>query len=153
MTRSFKDGEITIAAWANKAERRPSSLRRRANNKHVYDTTKTADVYRMDEPLPIIVDDTHRPEHARNYVLDSHQRDHIRSHLVWPVLCPQHELLGTFVVDCTEVGFFRPEDEILWEDFCEAHARPLALEMLRLRSAIVREDAGGGPSIWNPPPF
>jgi GAF domain-containing protein len=153
MTRSFADGEITIAAWANKAERRPSSLQKRASDTHVYNTTKTAEVYRMEEPLPIIVDDTSRPEHSRNYVLDSHQRDRIRSHLVWPVLCPQHELLGTFVIDCTEAGFFRPEDEILWEDFCEGHARPLALEMLRLKSATVLTDAAEGPKSWARPPF
>jgi GAF domain-containing protein len=107
----------------------------------------------MDEPLPVIVDDTYRPEHAGNYVLDSHQRDRIRSHLVWPVLCPQHELLGTFVVDCTEVGFFRPEDETVWQDFCEAHTGPLALEMLRLRSAILQEDLPEGPKSWTRPPF
>ena len=65
MTKSFTDGEITIAAWANKAERRPSSLLKRSIDRHVYDTTKTADVYRMEEPLPIIVDDTRRPEHAK----------------------------------------------------------------------------------------
>lgn len=153
MTKSFADGEITIAAWANRAERRPSSLRKRANNPHVYQTTKTAEVYRMDEPLPIIVDDTYRPEHSGNYVLDAHQRDRIRSHLVWPVLCPLHELLGTFVIDCTEAGFFRSEDEVIWEDFCEAHARPLALEMLRLRSAILRESPAEGPASWSRPPF
>lgn len=153
MTRSFIDGEITIAAWANSAERRPSSLSKRATNPHVYDTTKTAQVYRMDEPLPIMVDDTHRPEHSGNYVLDTHQRGRIRSHLVWPVLSPQHELLGTFVIDCTEVGFFRPEDEILWEDFCEAHARPLALEMLRLRSALLLDGPADGPKSWVRPPF
>jgi len=153
MTKSFADGEITIAAWANKAERRPSSLLKRARDIRVYDTTKTAEVYRMDEPLPIIVDNTHRAEHNRNYVLDSHQRDRIRSHLVWPVLSPQHELLGTFVIDCTEVGFFRPEDEVVWEDFCEAHARPLALEMLRLRSAVLQPSAADGPAAWPRPPF
>lgn len=153
MTRSFKDDEITIAAWANKAERRPSSLNRRAKDPRYYATTKAAEVYRMDEPLPILVDDTHRPEHSRNYVLDSHQRDRIRSHLVWPVLSPRHDLLGTFVIDCTEMGFFRPEDELLWEDFCEAHARPLALEILRLNSAILRDSEGEGPASWDRSPF
>jgi hypothetical protein len=153
MTRSFSDGEVTIAAWANNAERRPSSLQKRARDTRVYETTKTAEVYRMEEPLPIIVDDTYRAEHSRNYVLDSHQRDRIRSHLVWPVLGPQHELLGTFVIDCTEAGFFRPADEILWEDFCEAHTRPLALEMLRLRTAVIQERLPEGPKSWVQPPF
>jgi hypothetical protein len=153
MTKSFIDREITIAAWANKAERRPSSLQRRASEPRFYHTTKAAEVYRMEEPQPIIVDDTYRPEHSRNYLLDSHQRDRIRSHLVWPVLGPQHELLGTFVIDCTEVGFFRSEDEVLWEDFCEAHTRPLALEMLRLETAIVQTDTAEGPTSWARAPF
>jgi GAF domain-containing protein len=153
MTESFADGEITIAAWASDTGRRPSSLKTRAVNNRVYQTTKTAEVYRMDDPLPILVEDTHRPEHNGNYVLDAWQRDRIRSHLVWPVLSPQHDLLGTFVIDCTEVGFFRAEDVVMWEAFCEAHASLLALEMLRLKSAILREDAAEGPSSWTKQPF
>ncbi len=157
MTRSYRDGAITIARWANRDDRQPSSLARRRTDPTLYDTTKTAVVYGMAEPQPLIVDDTHRPEHGGNYVLDPHQRDRIRSHLVWPVLSPMHDLLGTFVIDCDEPCFFMREDEDVWRSFCEAHVEPIALEKLRLDSAILRprdqESAFLGPSSWKAPPF
>ena len=156
MTRSYRDAKITIAAWANPNDRMPNSLAKRRRQPDIYATTKTAAVYGMDEPFELIVDDTHKPEHQHNYVLGPDQRDRIRSHIVWPILSPAHSLLGTFVLDCSEPYFFRPEDRPLWQTFCEAHSEPIALEKLRLDAAVLQiedEYLVSGPGGWPQPPF
>jgi hypothetical protein len=98
MTRSYKDGLITIAAWANTEDRKPRSLVMRESKPDVYDRTVTADVYREAElkrPEPRIIEDTASASGYQQLYDRQYQR--IRSTVVYPVLSGAGDLLGTLV--------------------------------------------------------
>lgn len=156
MTRSYRDHALTVAAWANRDQRRPPSLLKRAHDSRVYDNSVTADIYGLPDPDGIITSDATRPEHRRHFHIYPEEPRIILSHIAWPVLSPDSELLGTFVVDCNRRGLFREEERSVWQDFCEPFVEVLALEKLRLDGAFLRTPTsleGPGPRQWGDPPF
>lgn len=155
MTRSYRDDAITVAAWANRGNRRPRSLQQRDEDTTIYENTVTADIYRMRDPAAVISSDTTAPRHSARFRLYADERRIIRSHMAWPVLSPDSGLLGTFVVDCNRRGFFRQNDRSAWQAFCEPILEIIALEKLRLDRAFLPTSTGlegPGPERWSTPP-
>jgi GAF domain-containing protein len=142
MTRSPDDGEITILAWANRQGRMPASLRDRATNLRVYQGTVTADIYRSsltERPRPRLIADTHEPNETYSELYPG-QRDRIRSSIVYPVMSPASDLLGTVVVHCDSPRFFERPDFGYWSEVLEVFASRIALEKLRLDNAITYDE-------------
>lgn len=83
MTKSFQDNEITIYASQNRDHRAPSSLLLRTQNKHLYNGTVTADIYRQHQPTLHIIEDTAKSDYQAVY---PGQLDRIKSSIVCPVL-------------------------------------------------------------------
>ncbi len=85
MTKSYRDGRITIPAYANRDGRAPRSMVLRAEQPDIYDNTVTARIYREQRPSPHIVEDTDAK--AADYQeLYPQQKKRIRSSIVYPVL-------------------------------------------------------------------
>jgi GAF domain-containing protein len=153
MTKSYLDEEITIAAWANRADRKPTSMQQRASNPKVYERTVTADVYHADRPGMQIVEDTSASEsgYAELY---AGQKQRIKSSVVYPVLSSEYELLGTLVLHCDHPCFFAWRDEKFWRTFCEVFATRLALAKLQLDESMhPTGDEKLGAENWDRPPF
>ena len=137
MTRSYRDGLITIAAWANTDDRKPRSLIMREANPSIYDRTVTADVYReakQRRPAPRIIEDTALDASYQQLYERQHQR--IRSTVVLPILSGSGDLLGTLVAAADQPGFFRHADARYWESLFTPYARRLALHRVRLDRSI-----------------
>lgn len=153
MTKSYADDEITIAAWANHDDRKPTSMQQRPTNPNVYDRTVTADIYRAARPEMRIVEDTSVPQsgYAELY---AGQKERIKSSVVHPVLSSEYGLLGTLVLHCDKPGFFAERDQKFWRMFCEIFAKRLALAKLLLDAAMkATGDENLGARHWDKPPF
>jgi hypothetical protein len=153
MTRSYRDGKITIAAWANRFSHRPFSLRLRAENPDVYEQTATAELYRSLRPVPWLVESTtlagfdYRP-------LYPEQKAWIQSTVIYPVLDPAANLLGTLVASCNSEGYFRQRDYGFWCELFEPFAFRIGLEKQRLDETVLLDRDVGTPAVVAlPPPF
>ncbi len=135
MTRSYLDGKITVAAWANRDGRMPTSLSIRQDDPNIYDRTITAKLYLAQRPFPRVIPDTFDPHYEYSELYD-HERDRIRSSIVYPVLSDQNRLIGTLVAHCDKPNFFQQSDLKYWREILEIFAKRIALEKLRLDQAI-----------------
>ena len=131
MTKSLKDDKITIPASANRDVRKPRTMKLRDSNPDIYDQSVTAQVYRADSPRTIITSDTSNAEYAELY---AGQKSRIQSAIVYPVLSPEHKLMGTLVAHCDRKEFFKVEEEKFWHDFFEIFSKRIALEMMRIET-------------------
>ncbi|WP_157633647.1 GAF domain-containing protein [Thioflavicoccus mobilis] len=129
MTKSLRDGKVTIPASANRDGRKPRTMQLRESNPDIYEQSVTAQIYRAESPRMIITTDTSDPQYASLY---PDQKLRIRSAIVHPVLSPDHKLLGTLVAHCDRVRFFKNEDEKYWHDFLEIFSKRIAVEVMRL---------------------
>jgi GAF domain-containing protein len=134
MTKSYRDGFITIPVFANRSGREPVSMGKRGDNPTLYDNTYSATVYREGStgvPQAKVVEDTADP--AEKYLeLYPAQRERIRSLFVMPVLSSENEVLGTIVVHCDKAHFFRDPDRRFWCDLVDIFGRRVAYEKLCL---------------------
>jgi GAF domain-containing protein len=145
MTRSYRDSELTVAAYENEDHRMPTSMRERSTNPKIYSTTETAKLYAERSSRLRIVEDT--VSLNANYAeLYPGQRQRIRSSLICPVFSDQSELLGTLVAHCDRPGFFSEADRSYWSEVLAVFAKRLALEKERLdllwASEAARRDLG-----------
>lgn len=131
MTKSFRDGEITIPAYANRAGRAPTSMQERPARPKLYENTVTASIYREPHPKMQIIPDTH-DKTVRYAELYAGQKDRIRSSIVYPILSSQNKLLGTLVVHCDRPCFFAEDERKFWEDLLHIFARRLAYEKVKI---------------------
>ena len=151
MTKSYQDGYITIAGWANRDSRAPKSLLERAAHPDIYNASVTAQIYRDSNPRPQIVEDTDDPRFG--YVpLYAGQTDRIKSSIVYPVLSARNVVLGTLVIHCDRAGFFREADRKFWLEVLEVYAARIALEKLRLDGSFTI-DLATGTATSSPKPF
>lgn len=153
MTRSYIDDQITIAAWANRDGRKPTSMQHRATEPQTYARTVTADVYRAQRPEMCIIENTADPQ--SNYAeLYAGQKQRIKSSVVYPVLSSEYGLLGTMVMHCDRPDFFVEGARKFWRDFCEVFAKRIALEKLLLDEALRATGTEElGAQHWPEPPF
>lgn len=152
MTRSYRDGKITIAAWANRMDRRPLSLEIRRDNPDIYDQTVTAELYRAGRPEAQLVESTtlagfdYRP-------LYPGEKGWIQSTIVYPVLDLSNKLVGTLVVTCNREGFFRQRDYGFWCELLEPFASRIALEKQRLDETVLLSGDAASAVSTMPAPF
>lgn len=116
MTKSYKDGYITIPYSANKENRTPISMLQR--NQNTYDNTETAKIYKMIQPKMILIENTADEENHYEEIYEN-QKDRIRSSVILPVLSHRNELLGTLVVHCDQAGFFKSSRSDFWKELLE----------------------------------
>jgi GAF domain-containing protein len=132
MTESYRDNEITIAAWANKDGREPVSLQSRRTKADLYKDTETARAYHAtseEERFRIIEDTTNDRRFHKVY---GGQTDRIKSIIVYPVRNDKNEILGTLVAHCDERSFFKEAERTYWRELLEIFAKRIALEKKRL---------------------
>lgn len=152
MTRCEEDDNITIAAWANRAARRPVSLQQQGFRPDIYEDSVTAEVYRETRPKPRLVESTTKAGHEyRELYCD--QKSWIRSTIVYPVLNRSMDLVGTLVTSCDEDGFFRDSDYGFWCELLEPFAERIALEKGRLQCTVMLTRDGEVASRPIPAPF
>lgn len=131
MTLSYVDGKITIPACANREGRAPRSMLLRRGNNEIYSNTITATVFREPRPAVHIIEDTRRPE-ANYQEIYPNETERIKSSIVFPVLSNKNELLGTLVVHCDSIEFFKNDDRKYWCEFLEVFAKRLACAKAKL---------------------
>ena len=131
MTKSLKDGKITIPSAANREQKQPISMIMRNENTYIYDSTITAAIYEMDRPRMQIISDTSKENYAELY---KDQKKRIRSSVVFPVLSNNNRLLGTIVVHCDRSGFFDTRDAKFWESLLEIFAKRIAIETITMEA-------------------
>ncbi len=129
MTKSYKDGYITIPCAANRSGRKPRSMILREKDPNIYRNTETARLYSADRPDPIIIEDTSKPSYAEVYPA---QKERIRSSIIYPVLSENNVLLGTLVVHCDKTGFFQLHKKKFWSDLLEVFAKRIAVEKTKI---------------------
>lgn len=129
MTKSYKDGEITIPCSFNRSGRKPRSMFLRKENPKIYDATETAKMYTSKRPDPIIIPNTTSPDYTEVY---PKQKERIKSSIIYPVLCEDNILLGTLVVHCDQSGFFQLEKQKFWSDLLEIFAKRISVEKVKL---------------------
>ena len=130
MTKSYKDGEITIPYSANKENRTPISMLQRKNNPNTFNDTETAKIYKMTRPCMILIEDTYEDKSYAE-VYDG-QKKRIRSSVVLPVLSHHNELLGTLVVHCNQAKFFKQTRYNFWRELLEMFSVELGYNKLML---------------------
>lgn len=138
MTRSYRDGEITIPAWANRESKAPISLTMRKTNKRIYEGSITADIYRESltrRPRPRMFESTQTAGDAYQELYEG-EKDRLRSTIIYPILGIQTDLVGTLVAHCDREGFFRNDDREFWFDLLEPFAARIALEKRRLDATV-----------------
>jgi GAF domain-containing protein len=143
MTKSYRDGFITIPAYANRDGRAPVSLQLREHNPKLYEQTVTALVYQAASPSIRIVEDTEKDPGVNS--LYEGQKRRIKSMLVFPVRDGENRLLGTLVVHCDRPGFFKNEDEKFWTVLLEVFAKRLAHEKAKMDRVV--QLAAVGPRV------
>lgn len=136
MTRSCRDGRITIAAWANRGNRRPPSLNQQAIDPDLYDQSVTAEVYAARRPSPRLIPSTTRAGN-RYQQLYPDEKDWIRSTIIYPVLSLSTDLVGTLVASCDREDYFRQDDLGFWCELLEPFAMRIVLERQRLDHAVM----------------
>lgn len=124
MTRSIGDGEITVAAWANRDARAPKSLARRAGNPKLYVGTETDKLYQDENRSPRFISSTTSQDYRELY---PGQKKRIRSSVIYPVVDDQFSLHGTLVVHCDRENFFSEAVEKFWRELLEPYTKRLAL--------------------------
>lgn len=137
MTRSYRDKQITISAWANNDGRQPTSLSIRSTEPGIYDRTVTADMYResaQKRPEPRLIEDTGSDPNYVHLYPTQHQR--IKSTIVYPVLSASSQLLGALVATADRANYFRSNDRAYWYSIMDLYERRLGLEFLRLDLAV-----------------
>lgn len=135
MTESYLDGYITIAAWANRDNRKPKSLNLRTNQPTIYDNTVAATLYRSQQPQPEVIEDTSDKKY-RYEELYHRQLERIKSSLVYPVLSGENKIIGVLIAHCDKTGFFRDRDLRYWRELFEIFSKRIVLEKCRLDEAI-----------------
>ena len=121
MTLAPSDGKIVVAAWANKHRRMPRSLNMRKNNVDVYKSTVTAEVYKMEKPRSVIVENTSTSDYYKE--LYEGEKEKIQSTIVHPILNLDNNVCGTIVCHCDSTGFFKQSDKRYWEGIMEIYAK------------------------------
>lgn len=143
MTESYKDQGITIPYSANKENRTPISMLQRENNPHTYDHTETAKIYAaMNEkrsPTMILIEDTNAGQEDYAEIYDG-QKARIRSSVVFPVLSHRTELLGTLVVCCDQVKFFKQKQYDFWHELLEMFSVEIGYNKLMMDYYIRIDD-------------
>lgn len=135
MTKSYIDKEITIPTFCNKERRSPTSMHRRNTNKKIYDNTVTAFVYREaknSKPQIHIVENTEDEEYNEIY---PQQKKRIKSSIIFPVLSPSNDLMGTIVVHCDRANFFLKKKERFWKEILEIFSVQIGREKIILDKA------------------
>jgi hypothetical protein len=140
MTQSLIDGNITIAAWANRTGRAPKSLRYRVTDPNFYDDTETARLYSDPNLSARYIESTDETEYKELY---TGQKQRIKSSVIYPVADDRYTLLGTLVVHCDKVGFFKSEAQKFWGELLEPYTKRLALA--RALALRLRDDLGAAP--------
>lgn len=144
MTRSYKDGKITIPCSCNKEKRTPTSMLSRAHNPDIYKNTVTAEIYREYDDqckpaLKIIPDTTNvLPNQSKYHFVYENQNDRIKSSVVIPVFSHRNELLGTLVVHCNTANFFTETQRAFWNEILQLFASEIGKNKLLLDSTIER---------------
>lgn len=130
MTKSYKDGEITIPYSANKENRTPISMLQRKNDPNTFNHTETAKIYEMTRPCMLLIEDTYE---NKNYAeIYDGQKKRIRSSVVLPVLSHHNELLGTLVVHCNQAKFFQQTRYDFWRELLEMFSVELGYNKLMM---------------------
>ena len=124
MTKSIDDGELTVAAWANRDARAPKSLAKRKYDSKVYAGTESDKVYQDENRSPRFVKSTTSPDYKEIY---PGQKNRIKSSVIYPVVDDQFTLQGTLVVHCDSENFFGKELEKFWREMLEPYTKRLAL--------------------------
>jgi len=124
MTKSIDDGEITVAAWANRDARAPKSLARRRSDPQLYRGTETDKLYQDENKSPRFISTTNNQDYKELY---PGQKKRIRSSIVYPVVDDNFNLHGTLVVHCDCEDFFIQKSEKLWRELLEPYTKRLAL--------------------------
>lgn len=124
MTHSLVDGEITVAAWANRDGRAPKSLSKRQAEPKIYEGTETDQLFKDPNRTSRFISSTEGTAYRELY---PSQKMRIKSSVVWPVLDQESGLHGTLVAHCDEVGFFDGKHEKLWRETLEPYTKRLAL--------------------------
>ena len=132
ITKSYKDGYLTIAASANRNRRSPQSMGERARDCKIYENTIAAELYRLNNSTPVlrIIENTEKDESYKE--LYPRQKERIKSSLVHPVLSPNNELVGVLVVHCNKAGFFQCSFRKFWDELLETFAMRLAFDKVLL---------------------
>jgi hypothetical protein len=141
MTTSLNDGEITIAAWANRDARAPKSLASRKSNSTFYAGTETHMLYQDHNRTPRFVSTTDTQSYKELY---TGQKTRIKSSVIWPVVDDEFALRGTLVVHCDREGFFSNASEKLWREALEPYTKRLALARVLADRA---QGSGFGPAF------
>lgn len=131
MTKSYKDGKITIPASANKVGRSPHSMLKRELNPNTYENTMTNKLYSSNRPDPIIIEDTEDIKAGYEEVYPG-QKKRIKSSIIYPILSDKNELLGTLVVHCDKSSFFKWNKIKSWSDLLEIFSKKIALEKIKM---------------------
>jgi GAF domain-containing protein len=148
MTKSYRDHNITIPAYANRDGRAPHSLTMRDSNIGIYENTVSASVYKDQCPVVKIVEDTEAtPTYSALY---DGQKKRIQSTIVYPVRDAQNRLLGTLVVHCDKKRFFRTCDERDWARVLEIFSKRLAHEKSKMDRAARLHGTTGSESLKIP---
>jgi hypothetical protein len=79
----------------------------------------------------VIVEDTLAPGAGYDEPYPG-QTNRIKSSVVYPVLSSRNAVLGTLVVHCDKVRFFRTGEGRYWREVLEIFAARIALERARL---------------------
>lgn len=125
MTKSYIDGELTIAGFKNRERKQPTSMLKRKVDKHHYKDTVAAELYKKysenNHPSMVIISDTNNPQSGTDGIneyqeLYKGQREISKSSIIVPVLSREGELLGAVVVYCNQTNFFLEEYRRFWEE-------------------------------------
>lgn len=145
MTLSYRDSKITIPCSCNREKRTPTSMLMRDQNPDIYNNTVTAEIYNEYEThckpsFKIIESTINGTNDSGGYkFLYENQNERIKSSVVLPVLSHRNELLGTLVVHCNTVGFFKEEQREFWYEILQLFASEIGKNKLLLDNIIKEE--------------
>jgi len=88
-------------------------------------------IYREQKPSIRIIENTCDSKYNYNELYDK-QKNRIKSSIIYPVLSPKNELLGTIVVHCDKNGFFKNEKEKFWIELLEIFSKRIAIEKMKM---------------------
>ena len=144
MTLSYIDSKITIPCSCNREKRTPTSMLMREKDPDVYQNTVTAEIYKEYndhcKPSFKIIENTNQEEASRQkyqFVYEN-QRERIKSSVVLPVLSHRNELLGTLVVHCNTLHFFKEEQRMFWYEILQLFASEIGKNKLLLDAMVVK---------------
>ncbi len=142
MTLSYFDSKITIPCSCNREKRTPTSMLMREKDPDVYQNTVTAEIYKEYnehcKPSFKIIENTNREESSKQkyqFVYEN-QRERIKSSVVLPVLSHKNELLGTLVVHCNTLYFFKEEQRMFWYEILQLFASEIGKNKLLLDAMV-----------------